>query len=162
MEAEKLKEILDKHEKWLKGQEGGERANLEDASLLGANLEDANLRGASLLGANLPKITKVENLFTKILEAIEKGGKLNMGDWHTCKTTHCIAGWVIVLAGEAGRVAEELVGTPWAASIIIRDSCPYLEGKNPNFYANDEEGMKFIKECAEKEKELLTKNNEAN
>ena len=33
MEANKLKEILEKHKMWLNGEEGGERANLRGADL---------------------------------------------------------------------------------------------------------------------------------
>ena len=53
MKPEELKKILDKHLKWLGGEEGGERANLRDAYLGGANLGGADLRGAYLGGANL-------------------------------------------------------------------------------------------------------------
>ena len=68
MTTTELKEILDKHKKWLNGEYGGERANLRGANLRGAylrganlcganirdaNLRDANLRGADLLGADL-------------------------------------------------------------------------------------------------------------
>ena len=53
-----IKEILEKHKKWLNGEGGGERANLRganlrDADLRGADLCDADLRGANLRGANL-------------------------------------------------------------------------------------------------------------
>ena len=53
-----LKEILEKHNKWLNNGEGGERANLSGANLSGAdlsgaNLSEANLRWANLSGANL-------------------------------------------------------------------------------------------------------------
>lgn len=135
-------------------------ADLSDAYLRGANLSDANLRGANLRGANLsdaylPKIAKIENLFTKILDAINSGGDLKMSDWHTCDTTHCIAGWAVSIAGEAGRVAENLLGTSAAGALIINESCPYLEGEVPDFHADNETGMAFIKECAEKEKELV-------
>ena len=53
MTNEELKKIIEKHEKWLKCQEGGERANLRGANLRGANLCDANLCGANLCGADL-------------------------------------------------------------------------------------------------------------
>ena len=43
-----MREILEKHDKWLNGEEGGERADL-----CGANLCEANLRGANLYGADL-------------------------------------------------------------------------------------------------------------
>ena len=50
---EKLKEIIASHGKWLRCENGGERANLCNADLRGANLCAANLRGADLRGANL-------------------------------------------------------------------------------------------------------------
>ena len=46
MGANKLKEILDKHLKWLRNEEGGSRADLSGANLSGANLSGANLSGA--------------------------------------------------------------------------------------------------------------------
>lgn len=45
---EELQTILEKHEKWFNGKEGGERANLA-----GADLREANLAGADLCKANL-------------------------------------------------------------------------------------------------------------
>ena len=53
MTQEELNMILDKHEKWLNNEEGGEKANLCEADLCGANLHGANLCGANLNGANL-------------------------------------------------------------------------------------------------------------
>lgn len=38
-----IKEILDKHKKWLLGEGGGERANLRNADLRDADLYGANL-----------------------------------------------------------------------------------------------------------------------
>ena len=48
-----IKEILDKHKKWLNGEAGGERANLSEADLSRANLSGADLRGANLSEADL-------------------------------------------------------------------------------------------------------------
>ena len=58
MRNEELKKIIEKHEKCLKSQECGERANLHGADLYDADLSDANLCGADLseailYGANL-------------------------------------------------------------------------------------------------------------
>ena len=58
MDNEKLKEILERHRKWLNDEDGGERANLREAylcgaDLCGADLREANLRGADLRGADL-------------------------------------------------------------------------------------------------------------
>ena len=48
-----IKEILEKHLKWIKDEEEGERADLSRANLYGANLSGADLSGAGLSGANL-------------------------------------------------------------------------------------------------------------
>ena len=53
MTTEQLKEILEAHEKWLNGKEGGEKADLRNADLCDADLCGANLCGADLCGANL-------------------------------------------------------------------------------------------------------------
>lgn len=58
MNKEKLKEILDKHKKWLMLKDGGvcadlSGANLSGADLSGADLSEADLRRANLSGANL-------------------------------------------------------------------------------------------------------------
>ena len=52
--TEELSAILSKHSKWLKGEDGGERANLRSANLQDADLRSANLRSADLQDANLP------------------------------------------------------------------------------------------------------------
>ena len=53
MKKQELKNLLEKHRKWIYGEDGGERANLCGADLRGANLYGANLRCANLCGANL-------------------------------------------------------------------------------------------------------------
>ena len=65
MDKQELKNILDKHLKWLRGENGGKRANLSGADLSWAdlfradlsraNLSWANLSGADLSGANLSR-----------------------------------------------------------------------------------------------------------
>ena len=69
MNAYELKEILDKHEQWLKAGYGyGKRAELQGAYLRGANLRRANLRGAYLRGANLQEADlRLANLQNTIL-----------------------------------------------------------------------------------------------
>lgn len=54
MTRKELDDILRKHEMWLIGEKGGERADLKYAYLRYANLSDANLRDADLRYANLP------------------------------------------------------------------------------------------------------------
>ena len=48
-----IKLILEKHAKWARGENGGERADLCNVNLRGANLCNANLCGANLRGADL-------------------------------------------------------------------------------------------------------------
>jgi hypothetical protein len=55
MNQKELDEVLKKHDKWLFGDEGGERANLRSADLTDANLARANLAKADLTGANLAR-----------------------------------------------------------------------------------------------------------
>ncbi len=130
-------------------------SNLSKANLIGADLRWSNLSKANLIGAKLPEVIKVEKLFTKILSAIESGGVLEMGGWHKCETTHCIAGWVVTIAGLYDSEKEDSMGTSYLAALIIHKSCSYLEGKVPNFYSTNKDGMAFIKECAEKEKGMV-------
>ena len=67
-----------------------------------------------------------------------------MGNWHSCETAHCRAGWVVTLAGEAGKALEWAIGTPAAAAVIYMSSDPELE-KIPNFYCNHETAMADMK-----------------
>ena len=50
-----IKEIIEKHRKWLAGEDGGGRADLSGADLSGANLSRADLSRANLYGANLSR-----------------------------------------------------------------------------------------------------------
>ena len=50
---EKLKEIIEKHKKWLNYKKDGEKANLQGADLWSADLQGADLRRADLWSANL-------------------------------------------------------------------------------------------------------------
>ena len=53
MSREEIKEILERHMKWLSYEEGGEKANLSDANLSEADLSGADLSRADLSCANL-------------------------------------------------------------------------------------------------------------
>ena len=53
-----IKDVLEKHKKWLNNEEGGVRADLRSvdlhgADLTGVDLQNADLRGADLQGADL-------------------------------------------------------------------------------------------------------------
>ena len=51
--SEKLRKIIDLHEKWLRNETDGVRADLREANLSGANLYEADLHGADLREADL-------------------------------------------------------------------------------------------------------------
>ena len=55
MTKEELQVILEKHQLWLEGSEGGVRADLSRADLSGADLSGANLSGANLAYADLSR-----------------------------------------------------------------------------------------------------------
>jgi uncharacterized protein YjbI with pentapeptide repeats len=72
-----LKEILDKHKKWLNNEDGGKRAELRYVYLQGFDLRHANLRNADLQGADL----RHTNLRHANLErAILQGSDLSNAD----------------------------------------------------------------------------------
>jgi hypothetical protein len=95
-----------------------------------------------------PDVPVVESLDQRILDALDDGGTLNMGDWHTCDTTHCRAGWAIHLAGAAGYDLERKLGGADRAGRAI-----YLAstGRSPWFYASNEWALEDIKRCAAEE-----------
>ena len=53
MNGEEIRIVLEKHEKWLKNELGGIRADLSGANLSGVDLSGANLSGVDLSGADL-------------------------------------------------------------------------------------------------------------
>ena len=128
-------------------------AYLRGAYLRGADLSGADLRGAVLRGADLSGVPQVENIHQKVYEAASQPNALDMGSWHAtdaCGTTHCRAGWVVALAGEAGRAMEFCMGTPAAAAMIYLASDPKIE-KIPDFYCGNTEALEDMKRLAEAE-----------
>ena len=82
-----LKEILEKHQKWIVGAADGKRADiygadLRGADLRGANFYDANLRGADLRGANLrgADLYGADLSMADLREADLYGADLSMAD----------------------------------------------------------------------------------
>jgi len=75
-----------------------------------------------------------------------------MSDWHSdCGTTHCRAGWVVVLAGEEGLKLEKQTSTEFAAKQIYKKSSDIRVSSN-KFFVNNEESMEDIIRCAKEEK----------
>ncbi len=118
-------------------------ARLNGADLTGADFTTATWRGATLTGATLGEdIPVVPHLKEAILRAItEEGGELDMGAWHTCSTTHCLAGWACILAGKRGRELERDMSTNNAAVAIFAHSV----GSVPDFFCHKDEAMAYLR-----------------
>ena len=92
----------------------------------------------------------IDSIHSKILEAVSIEGALSMADWHTCETTHCRAGWVVHLAGEAGKALEKETSTAFAAMMIYKASSK-ITVPPTRFYDTAEKALADIKRCAELE-----------
>ena len=125
-------------------------ADLSDADLSDANLSDVNLSHANLSRADLSGVPVIENIHQNVFAAASQAGALDMSDWHTCKTTHCRAGWAITLAGDAGKSLENEIGPAAAAAAIYIASDPKLE-RIPDFHCSNETAMADMKRLAELE-----------
>ena len=114
-------------------------ADLRGAYLPGADLSDADLRDANLSGANLSGVPIIPDIHKAVYDAARQPGALDMSTWH-CGTAHCRAGWVIALAGDAGKAMEFCLGTSAAATLIYLASDPKIE-RIPNFYCTNDEAL---------------------
>jgi hypothetical protein len=76
-----------------------------------------------------------------------------MGDWHKCDTTHCRGGWVVTLAGKAGKTLEDKTSSEFAAMQIYKASSP-IKVSPVRFYESNEVAMADIKRCAVEESKL--------
>ena len=98
----------------------------------------------------------IENIHQRVLEAVTRApDALNMENGHTCNTKHCRAGWVVTLAGEAGKKLEAFHNTELAAALIYHASSPDLSVYMPRFYDSNEAAMQDIARMAALEKEAL-------
>jgi len=94
-----------------------------------------------------PWKASVEDLNQKVYEAVQADGALEMGNWHSCDTTHCWAGWIVTLAGVLGKMLESRTSTEFAARVIYHNSTG--ENISPtNFCLGNKEAMAKIKELA--------------
>ena len=73
-----------------------------------------------------------------------------MGNWHMCGTTHCRAGWVTTLAGDAGKALEDSIGTSAAATLIYLASDPTMD-RVPDFYCTNAAALADMKRMADAE-----------
>lgn len=96
-------------------------------------------------------IPKIEGTHSKVAAAIFADGcQLDMSDWHSCDTTHCRGGWVVNLAGAAGKALENQTSTEFAAMMIYKESSD-IRVSPTRFYEDNETAMADILRCAELE-----------
>jgi hypothetical protein len=55
---------------------------------------------------------------------------LKMESWHTCDTTHCLAGWAIHLSGAAGYALQAATSPSVAGLMLAPSLAPYFYGSN--------------------------------
>ncbi len=75
-----------------------------------------------------------------------------MRDWHSCENTHCRAGWVVTLAGEAGRALENFYNTELAA-MLIYDASSSIPVHPARFYDNHATALADMKRLADEEED---------
>ena len=91
-------------------------------------------------------VPAIQDIHKAVYEAASQPGALEMSGWH-CGTTHCRAGWVVALAGEAGKKLEAFHNTELAAMLIYKESGYPI---NPaRFYDSNEDALADMKRLAE-------------
>ncbi len=119
-------------------------ANLIGANLMNADLRDANLGRANLMNADLRSAFidyQIEiGLINKVAQhALANENALKMEDWHTCESTHCIAGWAVHLA-ENGKDLEKLYRTQVAGLLLLGPEA------HSHFYDSKEDAREYLKQ----------------
>ena len=116
-------------------------ANLTGADLSDANLSGADLRNADLSGADFGiPFTPDPQLINKVAaKALATNDALDMDDWHTCETTHCIAGWAIHLHPE-GKLLEYFTSPHLAARLLLGDEAA------SHFYDSSDAAREWLKQ----------------
>jgi hypothetical protein len=111
-------------------------AKLSGAKLSGADLRGADLSGAELVqaelfrvhlnGANLTSTTGLpisddapDRLLAVAKAALASPDALEMSEWHTCETTHCICGWAEHLGGPLAKLVIEVNGNDMGGLMLL-------------------------------------------
>jgi hypothetical protein len=92
----------------------------------------------------------IKNIHAAIYSVCKVKKALDMDEFHTCKTTHCRAGWAIHLAGEKGYALEAKFGPVIAASMIY-DASSNFKISPPRFFEKKKDAMADMKRLAELE-----------
>ena len=96
-----------------------------------------------------PPVPIIPNIHKAVYAASSHPGSLAMENVHTCANTHCRAGWVITLAGEAGKKLEEFFNWELAAMKIYDASAPGFKINPARFYDSNADALADMKKLAE-------------
>jgi len=139
MDAEKLKEILRLHKKYLLGESGGVRADLRETDLRWAKLSWANLTGADLRWANLSE--------ANLMKADLRWAKLSWADLRWANLTGAnLTGADLTGADLTGAnlTGADLTGadlTGAGLSMAIGKLSVYFGGRHPGWAAGGRIGI---------------------
>ncbi len=95
-------------------------------------------------------IPVIPGIHQRVKNAVSHPNALDMGEWHSCETTHCRAGWVVAIAGEEGKTLEKQTSTEFAAMMIYKASSE-IRVAPVRFFESNEVAMVDILRCAEEE-----------
>lgn len=96
-----------------------------------------------------PEIPVIPDIHKRVYEAVTASqNSLDMSNWHVCETTHCRGGWVVTLAGEAGKKLESFHDTLLAAQLIYNASDPTQKFNPCRFFDSDEAALLDMKQKA--------------
>ena len=148
MTAEKLTAILALHKQFLNDEDGVLRADLRRADLRHADLRHADLSGADLRYADLSgadlQLQIEEGLLQKVaIAALAKPENLEMRDWHSCETTHCISGWATHISPN-GKEFEKKYGYQIAGLMLLGVEA------HSHFFDDNEDGRAYLQSVLDK------------
>jgi hypothetical protein len=98
-----------------------------------------------------PAVPVIDGIHARVLKAASAPQALDMARWHTCGTTHCRAGWVVHLAGDAGYALERFHNTALAAQLIYKASNPALPVNPSRFYETNDHALADMQRMADLE-----------
>lgn len=97
-------------------------------------------------------VPTIDRIHSRVYEAARQPGALDMGNWHCDGDAHCRAGWVVELAGEAGRELERKTGsTGMAAALIYLKSDPLLKHMPVFLLGDNSHALADMKRLADEE-----------
>jgi len=123
-----LAEIIEKHGKWLRDEDGGERADLSESDLRGSDLSRSDLRGSDLSRSDL---SGSELSGSDLRDSDLSGSDLRESDLFHCNLSHCNLHGIknhlyIGQRSDGYQFFADHNGDDW----VIRAGCQYMSIKD--------------------------------